>query len=135
MPLDLSPLENAIVSLEDAIRIMNRGSVDTPSEFLRDSVIQRFEYTYELAWKFMKRWLSENLGPSYVDGVPRRELFRLAAENRLIGPTPPWMGYHKARDEASHAYNEIIAADVCAAARLFATDARPLLVALKARND
>jgi hypothetical protein len=32
----------------------------------------------------MKRWLEENVGSASVDGVPRRELFRLAAESRLI---------------------------------------------------
>ena len=32
----------------------------------------------------MKRWLEKNYSSSYVDGVTRRELFRLAAENHII---------------------------------------------------
>ena len=31
-----------------------------PIEILNDSIIQRFEYTYELSWKVLKYFLEEN---------------------------------------------------------------------------
>ena len=45
MPLDLQPLEKAIASL---LRAIKRAEADRSDEELRDAVIQRFAYTYEL---------------------------------------------------------------------------------------
>ena len=61
MALDLSSLQKAVNSFERAIKvadIMIKGDVDTDTEeVIRAGVIQNFEFTYELCWKFMKRWL------------------------------------------------------------------------------
>ena len=44
--LDLSSLTKALESLDVAL-------AKDKDEFIRDSVIQRFEFTYELSWKFL----------------------------------------------------------------------------------
>ena len=54
MTLILTPLENAINSLNIAFVEYQK---DNSNEFVRDSVIQRFEYTYELCIKMLKRYL------------------------------------------------------------------------------
>jgi len=51
-PLDLTPLQKAMDSLTSAIERTER---EQPDDMLRDSVIHRFEYTYELCWKMLKR--------------------------------------------------------------------------------
>jgi nucleotidyltransferase substrate binding protein (TIGR01987 family) len=102
---------------------------------IKAGVIQHFEFTYELCWKFIKRWLETNVSATDVDGVTRRELFRRAAENRLIDDVDQWMRYHAARNLTSHIYQPEIAASVYATAHDFARDAARLLAALKARND
>ena len=139
MNLDLSSLQKALSSLYDALEVCapeRMSDVDAKTrEVLRAGVIQNFEFTYELCWKFIKRWLKSNLSPSIADGVSRRELFRLAAENQLIGNVENWMSYHDARNRTSHAYNPEIAKSVFDAAREFANDAERLLEALEARND
>lgn len=72
---------------------------DVKRQAVRSEVIQHFEVTYELSWKLTKRWLSL-LGESFaVEGVSRRQLFRLAAEHRLIDDVEKWMRYHEARNE------------------------------------
>ena len=87
MPLELQSLKKAIDSLTQGWGVYSSAITKTRSTteqaLLRAGVIQNFEFTYELCWKFMKRWLENNVN-STVDGVTRRELFRLAAENRLI---------------------------------------------------
>lgn len=87
--LDLSAFEKALHALDEAIRAGASEELKqllTPGQYntLRYGLVQRFEFTYELSWKFIKRWLEANLGAVYVDGVSRRELFRIAAEHRLI---------------------------------------------------
>ena len=98
-------------------------------------MIQNFEVTYELSWKLMARWLNTHIAAGIADGVTRRQLFRLAAENRLISDVDLWMQHHEARNATSHIYNEEKAVQVYRATREFARDARLLLEALEARND
>lgn len=134
--LELTSFEKAIQSLDDALKWYHRGgAADVPLDILRDSVIQRFEYTYELAWKMIKRWLEQNVGPSHVDGVSRKELFRLAAENRLIDDPMRWFAYHEACNQTSHVYDESVAEDVFGVIGDFLNDAACLLRNIMKRND
>jgi len=102
---------------------------------IRAGVIQNFEFTYELCWKIMKRWLEENIGSQYVDGVPRAELFRLAAESHLIIDVTRWMNYHKSRNLTSHTYNEEYAEQIFQVTLEFYHDALRLLESLEEKND
>ena len=83
----------------------------------------------------MRRWLDVNLGSAYVEGVTRRQLFRLSAENKLIDDVNTWMEYHEARNETAHTYDENTANSVFETARTFFIDAEKLLKALEERND
>lgn len=139
MALDLSSLRKAVDSLDRATKVASfqiKGKVNTDEEeVIRAGVIQNFEFTYELCWKFMKRWLEINISGAAVDGVSRKELFRLAAESQLISDVEVWFEYNKSRNETAHIYDGKIAEDVYAAAVRFAADARALLTALQEKND
>jgi nucleotidyltransferase substrate binding protein (TIGR01987 family) len=140
MKLDLSSLRKAVESLKKTLQVAEdeafiSGLSDNQKDTVRAGVIQNFEFTYELCWKFMRRWLEINLGSTYVEGVARRQLFRLSAENKLIDDVDRWMEYHDARNETSHTYDEDTAEDVFSTAREFPADAEKLLKALERRND
>jgi len=139
MALNLDSLKKSIESLERAIQASNDVSIlELPQniqETTRAGVIQNFEVCYEQSWKMMKRWIEVNIGSVYVDGVSRRELFRLAFENRLINDVDRWMDFHKSRNETSHTYDQGTAEEVFSNAELFAHDAKFLFQAIEARND
>jgi len=140
MKLDLSSLRKAVESLEKTLRVVDDGAfmsrlTEDQKQAVKAGVIQNFELTYELCWKFMRRWLESNLGSVYVAGVARRQLFRLSAENRLLGDVDRWMEYHDARNETAHTYDEGTAEDVLETAHRFLADARELLHSLEAHND
>ncbi len=135
MPLDLSSLKKAVDSLDRALEVAAGPATPGQQEVLRAGVIQNFEFTYELCWKFMKRWLELNAGAAVADGATRKELFRLAAESRLITGVENWFRYHAARNETAHTYDPAKATEISRLAAPFAGDARRLLEALEERND
>lgn len=137
MDPDLSSLENATATLERSVFAATSLHAAIPEELrdtVRSGIIRNFEVAYEVSWKMMKRWLSANVGPDIVNGVPRRELFRRAAENGLIADVDLWMSFHAARNETSLTYDHGRAAEVATVAVGFAPAARALLSALRARH-
>jgi nucleotidyltransferase substrate binding protein (TIGR01987 family) len=138
--LELESFEKALKSLEELSKqTENKELMDNFPEILKRGLIagliQNFEFTYELSWKYIKRWLENNLGNTEVDGVSRRQLFRLAIENKLIEDVETWMKYHYARNRTSHTYNISTAEEVYEVALEFLKDAKKLLVAIGERND
>jgi nucleotidyltransferase substrate binding protein (TIGR01987 family) len=139
--LDLTSLDKAVSALERTIRfIADRktalaGMQKEEREIYTSAVVQHFEFTYELCWKFMRRWLEGNLSPGSTPGLTRKQLFRLAAEERLIADVEAWFRYHELRNLTSHTYDSEVAAEIYVAATPFALAARELLTSLEARND
>ncbi len=129
--LILTSFEKALNSLEKAI---SRSSDAPEDEELRDSVIQRFEYTYELAWKMMKRYL-ESEGFKEVISFSKRDLFRKAAEIGLINEPESWFTFHVARNETSHVYDQNIASEVYSKACDFFKQAKQFYKELRKRNN
>ncbi|MFA6033684.1 MAG: HI0074 family nucleotidyltransferase substrate-binding subunit [Myxococcota bacterium] len=140
MPLELHSLRRSVDVLGRSVALA--GSAEKMAaldadvrEAVRSGVIQNFEVAYELCWKFMKRWLEVNVGSAEVDGVTRRELFRVATENRLITDVDLWMEFHESRNESSHIYDEQTAENVFGDAKRFLVEAKSLIAVLEARND
>ena len=138
--LDLSALKKAIDAFSRTCHaVHDQNEIEKFSPALQDAfkagVIQNFEFSYEMAWKFMKRWLEKNYGSSYVDGITRRELFRMAAESQLIDSVETWMLYHQARNQTSHTYDQLIAIEVYNIAIRFLDVVKKLYQQLQAKND
>ena len=108
-------------------------SSEVEHDGIRSGVIQNFEVPCELTWKLRVRWILDT-GAGVEDGVARRQLFCLAAENRLIHDADLWMQPHGARNATSHVDDEEKAALVNEAIRKFAPDAL-LLETLETRQD
>lgn len=138
--LDLSPLQSALGALMRALSVT--GDLQRWQQFdaqtqetLQAGVIQTFEVAYEQSWKMMRRWLAANPIAGDVDGVPMRQLYRLAAKAGLIDDVDGWMDFHAARNQTSHTYNRAIAQTVFDMAPGFAKQARTMLGQLEKRND
>ena len=125
----LSPLLKAHASLVEAVAIRKARPDD---KLVRDAVIQRFEYTYELAWKAIKRFLETVQGENDVDQWSRRDLFRVAAEQGLVTDPRPWFTYNLMRNLSS-TYHEETAERVVSVTADFSHDCEQLIAALRAR--
>ena len=132
MKLDITSLEKATNSLEKAIKEYER----TDSEYVRDSCIQRFEYTYELSWKTIKRFLEETApNPSIIDLMSFQELIRDANEKGLL--LTDWETlklYRMYRGTTSHAYNEDKANEIYNELPGFLNEIQYLIKQLKKTN-
>lgn len=131
MSLDYSSFENAIAQLEKSIRFatsdMARQDVDL-FEQLRNSVIQCFEFTYELSWKMLKRHLEAvSATPEELDSSSFQNLIRMGNEKGLLrSDWLRWKAYRQARTDSSHTYDSSKAEAVYAIAPDFLEEARYL---------
>ena len=120
LEISLALLTQATVSLEIALK-------EKLTEFIRDAVIQRFEYTFELAWKTVKT-AADYLGTSVI--TPR-EAIQFSYKMQWIGNPDDWFDAMKARNSSSHMYQEKIAIEVYDIAKDFPAKVTQLLKALK----
>jgi len=111
-------LEQALVTLKDA---WTEYQKDTSNTFIRDSVIQRFEYTFELSHKILRRFLSEiESSRAEISGMFFNDIIRLGCKRGLLLNTlEVWDKYRKLRNLTSHNYDEFNADDIIAIMPVF----------------
>lgn len=109
-------LENKIENFNNALNRLGemcvkfRNSKDREEkEAYRDALIQRFEFTFELAWKTLYQYMTFN-GFS-VRSWPR-EILKAAYQNGLIDNEQVWLSMLDARNTLSHVYKEEQAAAI-----------------------
>ncbi len=78
-------------------------------EMIIEGLIQRFEYTHELAWNVMKDYAAYQ-GNSTIGGS--RDATREAFQLQLISNGNVWMDMIGSRNKTSHTYNETTAEEI-----------------------
>ena len=111
MSLDLSSFKKAIKSLNEAWVEFNK---DKTNVFVRDSVIQRFEYTYELSHKILKRFLEKSqFSNQDINEMSFANILRSANEKGLLlSDLEKWTIYRHKRNITSRTYDEAISDEV-----------------------
>jgi nucleotidyltransferase substrate binding protein (TIGR01987 family) len=98
-------LHNLLRLLDTALRRLEGALAQPVNEFVRDSAIQRFEFTFELFWKSLKAYAEE----SGVEVYSPRDSVRTAFQLGLIREHPDWFRMLEDRNLTSHTYNEATA--------------------------
>lgn len=91
-----SNLKKALALLKEAVS--NEGL----NRLEQEGLIQRFEYSFELAWKTMKDFL-ESRG---VDAIFPRDVVKAGFSTGLIVDGELWLEMLEGRNRLSHTYNE-----------------------------
>lgn len=138
MSLDFSPLGNAVGQLEKSLVYANSELANNDPglrEQLRNSVIQCFEFTYELSHKMLKRYLEATAAsPEEIDLSTFQNLIRMGNEKGLLrSDWTQWRAYRQARTDSSHTYDEDKAETVFEIAPTFLEEARFLFEELTKR--
>jgi len=76
------------------------------TDIVRDSAIQRFEFTLDLSWKTLKAFIEEKEG---IICASPKECFREAYRQGIIQYDDIWIKFVDMRNETAHTYNEEIA--------------------------
>ncbi|HET8753261.1 MAG TPA: nucleotidyltransferase substrate binding protein [Salinimicrobium sp.] len=93
--------EKALGQLSEAVE--NFGT--DPMDIIKEGIIQRFEFTHELAWKVMKDYL-EYEGFQNISGS--RSATREAFRQNLISEGEIWMQMIESRNRTVHTYDNAI---------------------------
>ena len=125
MVLDLTPLTKAITRLEEGLARYQKDISDTQ---IRDGLIQRFEFTYEISHKMLRRYLkTASPTPGEYDNADFQYIIRSGNEQGLLlGDWPAWRRYRNMRAKTSHTYDENVALEVVAGIPTFLEEARYL---------
>ncbi len=110
----IAMLSRALAWLEEALRVPE-------DPLVRDACIQRFEFTFEMAWRAIQ-------AHARVEGLgcqSPRDCLRTAFRLGLMDDDPGWMAMVEDRNRTTHTYDEASAREIYAAlsghTRLLAT--------------
>jgi len=107
-----SKLDQAVTKIKEDFEIDDDGNIDDDEfldDIIKEGLIQRFEYTHELAWNVMKDYAAYQGNPD-VGGS--RDAAREAFQLQLIADGKIWMEMIKSRNKTSHTYNEETANEI-----------------------
>ena len=109
--LDFTALENSLQRLGEVVEIYKKNPQDT---IVRDSLIQRFEFTYSITLKTLRKYFIERA--FIVDDVNKlsfNEMVRTAMQlNLLKSDLAKWTEFREMRNLTSHTYDENVALKV-----------------------
>jgi nucleotidyltransferase substrate binding protein (TIGR01987 family) len=94
--------------LKSALKRLREAAAQPESDLVRDAVIQRFEFTFELVWKSLKLYLERQ---GLDCGGPRSTIKKAFAEGLIKSPGEAdiWLHALEDRNLTSHAYDEALA--------------------------
>lgn len=90
-------------NFKKALLLYEDGIAPKMSKLEEEGLIQRFEYTFELAWKCLQDLLQER---GYVEVRGPRPVIEQAFQDGIISDGPLWLQMLKARNETTHLYDE-----------------------------
>lgn len=107
--MTLERVTEKLRSYRQALARLEEALAEEPDQFLYDATIQRFEFTYELAWKLLKA-LIEYKGGDTVR-FPR-DVFKEAYAKGVLKNGETWLDMLNDRNLSSHTYNQEIALEI-----------------------
>jgi len=106
-------LSNKVENFKKAVERLSEGLSElegNKSSVVRDGVIQRFEFTTELAWKATREYLMDQ---GFVDINSPKAVMKEAFSFGLISDDTIWIQILNDRNLTSHIYKEELADEIC----------------------
>jgi nucleotidyltransferase substrate binding protein (TIGR01987 family) len=102
--------QQRLASFGQALKRLTEALALPQDDVVRDAVIQRFEFTFELAWKAMRLWLQDK-GMGLEARTPK-DVLTEALQAGLIVDGNAWSRMQEHRNTTSHTYDRALAESV-----------------------
>ncbi|HLE12585.1 MAG: hypothetical protein A2504_03880 [Bdellovibrionales bacterium RIFOXYD12_FULL_39_22] len=96
-------------NFKKAIKLYEEAISTKMSRLEEEGLIQRFEYTFELAWKCLQDLMQER---GYAEIRGPRPVIEQSFQDGLITDGPLWLAMLQARNATVHLYDEATFVDV-----------------------
>jgi len=90
-------------NFKKALKLYEEAQSPNLSRLEEEGLIQRFEYTFELAWKCLQDLLQER---GYAEIRGPKPVIEQSFLDGIIADGPLWFAMLKARNETTHLYDE-----------------------------
>lgn len=102
----MGKVENKLDNLKNAIKRLNEANTayktDCENTIFQDSLIKRFEFTFELAWKALREFIVEQ-GYKLTVGSPK-SVIAFAFREGFLDDEQMWLDMLDSRNITSHDY-------------------------------
>ncbi|NBX74433.1 MAG: nucleotidyltransferase [Alphaproteobacteria bacterium] len=99
----LQRLQERRADFRQALQRLREAMAVPEDSIVRDAIIQRFEFTFELAWKMAQAWLALN---ATADAKYPRAVWQAAFAAGLVTDGDGWSTMLEMRNLTSHTYDE-----------------------------
>ena len=121
-----------LVQFRDALAALKLALAQPEDEFVRDSIIKRFELSFETARKAMHQWLVDQEELTYES--TKKAVMEAAFKTALVSDADLWADIAAARNDSTHEYDKNKALEIVGFVRARAVAAfEALLATLEAR--
>ncbi len=124
--LNLDILKNSLKTLKECYDDYSAEPDKKIKDYIKDSCIKRFEYTYETSKKIMNKFLKKEYDKSEKD-LTINNIFREMYGLDLIKNFENWADYREKRNFTSHEYNEKYTDSIIAVIPDFISDVEYLI--------
>ena len=122
----MTKLESLIKDLKKANQQLKKAIKLSPTRIHKDASIQRFEFTFELAWKTMQEYIRDQ-GLDCKSPKNPKNCIREGARLEIIDNPEVWFEFLDRRNLIAHTYNEKMADKVYKKALKFPREVDKLL--------
>lgn len=103
--LDIESLRFAKTSLQKAYSVYQNGNEDQDlCDIYADSCVKRFEYTFETAWKVMKKYFKLQYSKKEEE-LTMNNIFRFMEGYGFTSSWLKWKEFYTQRNNTAHEYN------------------------------
>lgn len=124
--------DQRLAQYRDALAALKLALEQPEDEFMRDSIIKRFELSFEAARKAMRQWLVDQEELTYES--TKKAVMEAAFKTALVSDADLWAEIAAARNDSTHEYDKTKALEIVGFVRARAVAAfEALLATLEAR--